>query len=229
MINLLQNMHSEQASGQGPSTSHQRPVGGSFVQLTDAQTNPLETILQQLLTNVVASGPGPGNQGPFRALASIGVDIPIPFLHVLHGNPGDYAWGSGGLDAVVSQLLNNLDNSTGPPPMAKNDIQNLPNVCVTRDQIEKNLQCSVCMDDFKLEEQVKQVPCGHCYHKDCIVPWLELHNSCPICRKIFDPISEVNDHRSNSTAAATSNSSSNSHASSSNVPGFQYEDLNEYD
>ena len=228
MMNMFQAIHGLPGNEQGPSTSQQRPMGGSFVQVTD-QNNPLETILQQLLTNVVTSAPGSGGpgQGPFRALASIGVDIPIPFLQVLHGNPGDYAWGSGGLDAVVSQLLNNLDSSSGPPPMSKSDIQNLPNVCVTRDQIEKNLQCSVCMDDFKLEEQVKQVPCGHCYHKDCIVPWLELHNSCPICRKIFDPIGEVNDHRANSTATSTSTSSSNSHASSSNVTG--YEDLEEYD
>ncbi len=39
---------------------------------------------------------------------------------------------------------------------------------------DKNMQCSVCMDDFKLEEEARQLPCSHHYHNDCIVPWLEL-------------------------------------------------------
>lgn len=36
------------------------------------------------------------------------------------------------------------------------------------------LQCSVCWEDFKLSEPVRQLPCQHVYHAPCIVPWLEL-------------------------------------------------------
>lgn len=226
-----------QSSGPGPSTSQHRPIP-SFVQLSTNQqepTDPLQAILQQILTNVVTNRET-GGQRQFRALASIGVDIPFPFLQVLHGNPGDYAWGSGGLDAVISQLLNNLDSS-GPPPMAKNDIQNLPSVGVTIDQVEKNLQCSVCMEDFKLEEQVKQVPCGHIYHRDCIVPWLEMHGSCPICRKLFNPTGEVSENDSTtasstttttSTSSTTPSSTTQASTSSSSV-NHNYEDNDDYD
>lgn len=50
------------------------------------------------------------------------------------GNPGDYAWGREGLDAIVTQLLNQMDG-TGPPPLTKDKIQEIPIVIITQDQV----------------------------------------------------------------------------------------------
>lgn len=100
----------------------------------------------------------------------------------MYGNPGDYAWGQGGLDSIITQLLNQLEGQ-GPPPASKEDIDTLSSVNITQEQVDKTLQCSVCMEDFKLDEKVKQLPCDHHYHLDCIVPWLERHGTCPVCRK----------------------------------------------
>jgi hypothetical protein len=52
------------------------------------------------------------------------------------GNPGDYAWGREGLDAIVTQLLNQMDG-TGPPPLAEDKIQSLPSVQISQEQVGK--------------------------------------------------------------------------------------------
>ncbi|RUS34962.1 hypothetical protein BC938DRAFT_477411 [Jimgerdemannia flammicorona] len=43
--------------------------------------------------------------------------------------------------------------------------------------------CTVCKDVFHISgSKITKMPCGHFFDKDCIVPWLELHNTCPMCR-----------------------------------------------
>ncbi|XP_017122805.1 E3 ubiquitin-protein ligase Iruka [Drosophila elegans] len=98
------------------------------------------------------------------------------------GNPGDYAWGREGLDTIVTQMLNQMETS-GPPPLSAQRINEIPNVQISAEEVDRKIQCSICWDDFKIDEMVRKLPCSHLYHENCIVPWLNLHSTCPICRK----------------------------------------------
>ena len=82
-----------------------------------------------------------------------------------------------GLDLLLQHLAENDPNRYGTPPAQKEAIEALPTVSVN-----ENLQCSVCLDDFEVGSEAKEMPCKHRFHSGCILPWLELHSSCPVCR-----------------------------------------------
>ncbi|KAG2715365.1 hypothetical protein I3843_03G075600 [Carya illinoinensis] len=75
------------------------------------------------------------------------------------------------------------DNGRGSPPAAKRVVENLPFVELTVEELQTNaLVCAVCKDAIVVEEKVRRLPCSHYYHGDCIVPWLSIRNTCPVCR-----------------------------------------------
>lgn len=74
------------------------------------------------------------------------------------GNPGDYVYSRDSLDTIVTQLLNQMDG-TGPPPLTKDKIAEIPKVAVTEEQVNSKLQCSICWEDFQLTETVRRLPC----------------------------------------------------------------------
>ncbi|XP_071476142.1 E3 ubiquitin-protein ligase RNF126-like isoform X2 [Diadema antillarum] len=128
------------------------------------------SLIQQIL-GMANPPPGPG-----------GVYFPVQMLNI-HGSPRDYAWGEGGLDAVITQLLNNAEGGHGPPPAPQAAISRLETIRISNIHIEQSQECPVCKEDFKNEESAKMLPCTHFFHPDCITTWLEMHNTCPVCRK----------------------------------------------
>jgi len=113
--------------------------------------------------------------------------MPIINLNGMQGmnfgnmNMGDYAWGP------MTQIIANLvdPNHHGPPPAAQSEIDALPELEVTQEMIDSDkvvTDCAVCKEEFQVSEKVLKLPCDHLYHRDCILPWLERHNTCPVCR-----------------------------------------------
>lgn len=88
-------------------------------------------------------------------------------------------------DALFGQLVDNENASKGSPPAAKSVVENLPSVVLTKEEIAENnntVVCAVCKDEFAVGEKVTKMPCCHLYHRDCIIPWLGIRNTCPVCR-----------------------------------------------
>lgn len=50
--------------------------------------------------------------------------------------------------------------------------------------LKKSLMfCTVCLKEIENMELVRELPCLHKFHKNCIDPWLKIRASCPIDRK----------------------------------------------
>lgn len=67
-------------------------------------------------------------------------------------------------------------------PLDREKILAIPMCKILKKELDRGEQCSICLDKFMLAELVKKLPCKHLYHEDCITPWLELRDSCPVCR-----------------------------------------------
>uniref|UniRef100_A0A8C5LK23 RING-type E3 ubiquitin transferase n=1 Tax=Leptobrachium leishanense TaxID=445787 RepID=A0A8C5LK23_9ANUR len=156
-------------------------------------------IIQQLVNGIIAPTAMPNlGLGPWG---------------VLHSNPMDYAWGANGLDTIITQLLNQFEN-TGPPPADTEKIQALPTIQITEEHVGSSLECPVCKEDYTVGENVRQLPCNHLFHNDCIIPWLEQHDTCPVCRKSLSGQNTA----TNPPGLTDMNFSSSSSSSSSTSP-----------
>lgn len=153
----------------------------------------LENVIQDWVVNLAGMGFAGGGVGGLGAggggahVHLVGPGFPI------HGNPRDYAWGRGGLDTIITMLLNQVDGA-GPPPMDRDNIQEIPTVKITEQQVQSSGSCSVCWEDFSVGEELKQLECDHFFHGPCIIPWLELHGTCPVCRKVLNPAAVRGEH-----------------------------------
>ena len=72
----------------------------------------------------------------------------------------------------------------------------------------RHSKCSVCLCDFEIDEEVIQLPnCKHIFHPPCVLRWLEMHDSCPICRTPLRGSSNNSTTTTRSTSTTNNNSS----------------------
>ncbi|KAK1293320.1 hypothetical protein QJS10_CPB17g00023 [Acorus calamus] len=52
---------------------------------------------------------------------------------------------------------------------------------------EDDTKCSICQEEYVIEDEVGDLHCGHRYHVDCVHQWLRQKNWCPICKAEASP------------------------------------------
>ncbi len=49
------------------------------------------------------------------------------------------------------------------------------------------VKCQVCQFPYEEGDELRELPCEHYFHKDCIDSWLETKDTCALCRKSIVP------------------------------------------
>ncbi|XP_057741004.1 E3 ubiquitin-protein ligase RING1-like [Arachis stenosperma] len=127
----------------------------------------------------------PNNNGPQRLM-------PPPLQPQPQANNN-----SDPIDEFIQNLVENNNNRPGPPPASSSAIAALPVVRLAREQLASDPNCAICKDEFEVDGEVRELPCKHFYHCDCILPWLRIHNTCPVCRYELPPVAASENQNNN--------------------------------
>ena len=89
-------------------------------------------------------------------------------------------------------FINNMQNQhQGNPPASKNAIDKLKHFKMEKKYCKKNEkdpnkleypECSICLMEVNEGQNTILLPCGHMFHEECVTKWLQIHNTCPLCR-----------------------------------------------
>lgn len=175
-------------SGAGPGASNHQTFETNRPENIDFGTF-LQTIMGQLAGGLMGATAAPPQTFP-----------------ILFQNPtGGTFVNAADIDTFLTQFLNQMGENSGPAPAPENRINAIPTVTITAEQARDNLQCAICMEDFKENETAKRLPCSHHFHEECILRWLRLHGTCPTCRVTLD--GENSTRRDYSSYSSNRNSS----------------------
>ena len=101
---------------------------------------------------------------------------------------GDAVFTEEALDRVISQFME-ANGSSAPGPASAAAIAALPKKLVDKSMMgnDGKAECSVCMDNVEIGDQVTVLPCQHWFHGECVGAWLKEHDTCPHCRQGIMP------------------------------------------
>ena len=85
---------------------------------------------------------------------------------------------------VILTLMEQHPQSNAPGPASEEGIASLPKKKLDEKMLgpELEAECSVCMNDVTVGDEVVVLPCTHWFDEACATAWLKEHDTCPICR-----------------------------------------------
>lgn len=112
---------------------------------------------------------------------------------------GDAVYTQEGLDRIITQLMEANPQSNAAPPASESAIEKLEKKSLDRQMMgdSPKVECTICIDEMHLGDEVTVLPCKHWFHGECVVLWLKEHNTCPICRTPIEKRGENNNGGNN--------------------------------
>lgn len=96
------------------------------------------------------------------------------------------------LDIIVDDVVE-IQDFRITTPASQESIESLKKSKVTKHNYES---CTICMEEFNINGdgdgtvEVLVMPCGHEFHQQCIVQWLQTSHVCPLCRYCLPTVND---------------------------------------
>ncbi|KAI5866652.1 hypothetical protein GGS23DRAFT_281224 [Durotheca rogersii] len=148
--------------------------------------DPFQSTLRDFLGGVNPTPADPDTRQPpdfSRMLGHLMMTMFDP--HTMHG---DAVYSQEALDRIITNLMEANPQSNAPAPASEEAIATLPKKKLNEQMLGSELkgECTICIDDMAVGDEVVVLPCRHWFHEECVVLWLKQHNTCPICRAPID-------------------------------------------
>lgn len=52
---------------------------------------------------------------------------------------------------------------------------------LVQEDSDESPSCTICLGEYEDGDELVRLPCGHCYHNECIGAWTAEHSKCPLC------------------------------------------------
>ena len=165
---------------------------------------PMPQVPQMMQMYQVYQMPGPGNAGDFEVEQIFRTTFPsfdvnttfVPFneffAHSIEINMDEFGsnfMSNFNLAQLAQAMGTQMHEEVKNPPASKQAVSKLPIFKINHQHCKKDANgkeelpnCAICFSNIALGEPGQLLPCGHMFHPPCIKPWLNEHNTCPICR-----------------------------------------------
>jgi len=93
-------------------------------------------------------------------------------------------------DDIDETFLRNLDATIGIVPRGYSEEQ-IDTIPVKSHVCDEGEICTICRENIDTGAEVRDIPCGHIYHKECLDTSLKDDKRCPLCRAEITVSSQI--------------------------------------
>lgn len=79
--------------------------------------------------------------------------------------------------------IENINDDDESSPLIVTEIRRGERYILQPDNLLLENECTICLDEFVIDDDLKLLDCGHSFHIECIDDWFKRNISCPICRQ----------------------------------------------
>mmetsp|Transcript_10719 Transcript_10719/g.25543 ORF Transcript_10719/g.25543 Transcript_10719/m.25543 type:complete len:222 (-) Transcript_10719:211-876(-) len=101
---------------------------------------------------------------------------------------------------LENAIAASLEVGTPDRPTAAKFVAGLAKKPVDKSCLRCEPHCTVCSEDFVVDETATVLPCGHHFHPPCIELWLTKRNTCPVCREAMPEADEEQEVRADDSS-----------------------------